>query len=408
MNMYIPPPPQFYLFPKRKNSDALQAKMYVKVSFEGKLHEKSLNVNCPYEQWDSKMQSIQDSPLENFQLKQSFDGFREKVMGAYYMLLRQTPDFILQDILDMAIGSQKPGVFSFIRCFEELITRMEKSKGQEGNSVTNIQKHKRCLQFFRTYLQSYLNTTDLTFARINRSTIDELAQYLRNECRCSHNTAMKYMQIIKKAYRVGMDNGWVKVNAFANFKFKIRVVERHCLTEEELQALMNKTFEIKRLEFVKDIFLFSCFTGLAYIDIRNLKRENIFITNGEEWIKIKRKKTGIDSSIPLLEPARNIIEKYDPKWLTKRNSEPLLNIISNQKMNAYLKEIAAIAGIHKEITFHLARHTFATTVTLSNDVPIESVSKMLGHTRITMTQHYSKVIDGKIARDMAKLNGKYK
>jgi site-specific recombinase XerD len=216
------------------------------------------------------------------------------------------------------------------------------------------------------------------------------------------------MQIVKKVYRVGMDNGWVRVNAFANFKFKIKIVERSCLTEEELRCLLKAKLDMKRLEFVKDLFIFSCFTGLAYIDVKELRKENILINNGRTWIKSKRIKTGMESLIPLLQPARQIIDKYCPGWNRLHNEQQIFQIISNQKMNAYLKEIATICRIDKEITFHLARHTFATTVTLCNDIPMETVSKMLGHSRITMTQHYSKVIDSKIARDTSKLMSKYK
>lgn len=198
------------------------------------------------------------------------------------------------------------------------------------------------------------------------------------------------------------------VNAFANFKFKIKVVERECLTEVELERLLNLKFEQERLVYVKDLFLFSCFTGLAYIDIKNLKRQNIIFNEGIFWIKSRRTKTGIEASVPLLHPAKSILEKYNQGWVQSPENHSLFHMISNQKMNAYLKEIAVCSQIKKVVTFHLARHTFATTVALLNSVPIETVSKMLGHSRITMTQHYSRVIDTKIAKDAQQLINKYK
>ncbi len=366
-----------------------------------------MNVTCPYDKWDSENMLINGHSIETNQLKLSFEELKQKIMGAYYVLLQQNPDFTLHDIIDLASGSRTPGILSFTQCFQDVIKRMEKSKGNEGNSATNIQKHLRCLDHFRSFMKESYRLSDMPFARVNRSTIDDLLEYLKTTGKCSHNTAMKYMQIIKKIYRVGIDNGWVRVNAFANFRFKIKTVERNCLTEEELKLMMDKHFDIDRLEYVKDMFLFSCFTGLAYIDIRNLKRSNIIQNGGRDWIKNKRAKTGVEASIPLLNPAQEILKKYCPDWIALEKDKFLFNVISNQKLNAYLKEIARICKIDKEITFHLARHTFATTVTLSNDIPLETVSKMLGHSRITMTQHYSKVIDSKIARDTEKLRDKY-
>jgi site-specific recombinase XerD len=399
--------PQFFLFAKRRSSHESSTSIYAKIIYQRKAHEKSMNIICRYDSWDSENMLIKDRPVETNQLKISFEELKQKVMGAYYVLKQQNPDFTLHDIIDLASGSRTPGILSFIQCFQDVITRMEKSKGNEGNSPTNIQKHQRCLDHLRAFMKESYRLSDMPFGRINRSTIDDLTEYLKTTGKCSHNTAMKYMQIIKKIYRVGIDNGWVRVNAFANFKFKIKVVERNCLTEEELNVMVDKHFDINRLEYVKDLFLFSCFTGLAYIDIKNLKRSNIIQNNGRDWIKNKRAKTGVEASIPLLDPAMKILKKYCPEWIGLEKDKLLFDVISNQKLNAYLKEIARLCKIDKEITFHLARHTFATTVTLSNDIPLETVSKMLGHSRITMTQHYSKVIDSKIARDTEQLMSKF-
>lgn len=164
--------------------------------------------------------------------------------------------------------------------------------------------------------------------------------------------------------------------------------------------------EIERIAQVRDIFLFSCYTGLAYIDTKNLTHSNIRIgIDGNKWIFTSRQKTKSISNIPLLSQAENIIEKYktDPHCI---NSGSLLPVLSNQKMNAYLKEIADLCSIKKELTFHIARHTFATTVTLANGVPIERVSKMLGHKSIKTTQHYAKIMDRKVGEDMKDLTSK--
>jgi site-specific recombinase XerD len=202
-------------------------------------------------------------------------------------------------------------------------------------------------------------------------------------------------------------NNWLDKNPFANYKSKVKEVERVYLNETEIQSIIEKDFKTERLSLVRDIFLFSCFTGLAYIDVKNLTKSHIsFGIDGEKWIFTHRQKTESASKIPILPVTQMIIDKYadNPQCL---NEDKLLPILSNQKMNAYLKEIAGVCEIEKELTFHIARHTFATTVTLTNGVPIESVSKMLGHKNLRTTQHYAKVLDRKVSDDMRILKEKY-
>lgn len=194
---------------------------------------------------------------------------------------------------------------------------------------------------------------------------------------------------------------------FVNFKMTKKEVIREILTEQELQTLISKDIQNTRIRQVRDIFIFSCFTGLAYIDAKRLKRSEIVIgMDGERWIYTRRKKTDSPTRIPLLPVVLDIIEVYKdhPQCL---NDGSLLPIPSNAKLNAYLKEVANICGINKYLTFHIARHTFATTVTLNDGVPIESVSKMLGHKNIKITQIYAKIIDRKVSEDMGILREKY-
>jgi site-specific recombinase XerD len=203
-------------------------------------------------------------------------------------------------------------------------------------------------------------------------------------------------------------NNWIDRNPFSNYKAKVREVERVYLSEEEIENFINKDFKTDRLSLVRDIFLFSCFTGLAYIDVKNLTKSHISLgIDGEKWIFTHRQKTETASKIPILPITQMIIDKYEdhPECC---NQNKLLPILSNQKMNSYLKEIAGVCEIEKDLTFHIARHTFATTVTLTNGVPIESVSKMLGHKNLRTTQHYAKVLDKKVSEDMMILRDKFK
>ena len=214
------------------------------------------------------------------------------------------------------------------------------------------------------------------------------------------------MERFRKMINVALKNEWMQKDPFKAYKLKFIKFERGYLTEDELHKLENKEFKIERLRMVKDLFIFSCYTGLAYIDTVTLTRASVVKgIDAESWIITQRTKTKTPVKVPLLPKAMEIIESYrnHPKCLAE---ETLLPCLSNQKLNGYLKEMADLCGIEKNLTFHLARHTFATTITLSNGVPIESVSKMLGHTKITTTQVYAKVIERKLSEDMFLLKRK--
>ncbi|WP_430682163.1 site-specific integrase [Maribacter halichondriae] len=207
--------------------------------------------------------------------------------------------------------------------------------------------------------------------------------------------------------RIAFANNWVKKDPFYHWKANWKKVERDVLTEAELRSIIEKELPLKRLDQVRDIFVFCCFTGLAYVDVRRLSKIHIvFGMDGNRWIKINRSKTNSRSIIPLLPAAQKILSKY-VNHTQKSMNGLLLPVISNQKTNVFLKEIATLCNIEKNLTFHLARHTFATTVTLANGIPIESVSKMLGHQSLKTTQIYAKVIDKKLSEDMNILRGKY-
>lgn len=225
--------------------------------------------------------------------------------------------------------------------------------------------------------------------------------------KCNHNSTIKYLTNFRKVINRCVRNGWLPKDPFANFKMTLREVERIALTETELQTLIAQTFPTDRLRVVRDIFLFSCYTGLAYADVKKLKRSELIIgVDGEQWLVSRRQKTDISARIPLLPAALTIISKYKDHTHCQEK-DLVLPILSNQKMNAYLKEIADACGIYKTLTYHIARHTFATTVTLTNGVPIETVSKMLGHRNLRTTQHYAKILDKKIGEDMKGLKSKF-
>ncbi len=270
-----------------------------------------------------------------------------------------------------------------------------------------LDRYETSYRHTQSFLKWKYKLNDIEIDNLNYEFITEYEFWLKGIRKCGHNTTMKYLTNFKKIVLRCLKNGWLQKDPFLGFNMAKREVERTALTEHELERLSNVRFSIERLEIVKNIFLFSCYSGLAYADVQKLNRSEIRIgIDGEKWIFTKRQKTDVSSRIPLLPAALEIINRYEehPQCIDKNR---VLPVLSNQKMNSYLKEIADACGINKNLTYHIARHTFATTVTLSNGVPIETVSKMLGHRNIKTTQHYAKILDQKISEDMKNLRLKY-
>ena len=277
-----------------------------------------------------------------------------------------------------------------------------------GKSITKDTyiRYEQTRKYLAKFIKERYNLSDISLKEINNMFITDFEVYLMTNTGSHSNTIAKFMQRFRSILIIAKNNGWIQADPFCNYKIRFTKVDRGYLTEDEIGRIMNKKFSCKRLEQVRDTFVFSCFCGLAHIDVKNLKENNIRTSfDGNLWIMGKREKTGISFNIPLLDIPKIILEKY-------KGSLPngyVLPVLSNQKMNAYLKEIADICGINKNLTYHLARHTFATTVTLSKGVSIESISKMLGHSNIKTTQIYARITDSKISNEMAnlaeKLNG---
>lgn len=269
-------------------------------------------------------------------------------------------------------------------------------------------RYKTCLCRIKEFLNWKFNVSDIEITEIDHAFIYDFEFFLRTEKSCANNSAVKYVKNFGKIIRICLANKWMLHDPFLGYSSKFVEVNRGFLDEEELSRLQNKELKIERIALVRDVFLFSCYTGLSFIDAWNLTKDNIGIgIDGNKWIFTACQKTKIASHIPLLPIAEDIIKKYEKHPMCAISGK-LLPVLSNQKMNAYLKEIADLCEITKELTFHNARHNFATTVTLSNGVPIESVSKMLGHKSIKTTQHYAKILDKKVSEDMAFLKERLK
>ena len=269
-----------------------------------------------------------------------------------------------------------------------------------------VTRYKTIAKHVKEFIEYQYKNSDIYLSQLNHKFITDFEFYLKTIRHCGHNSTIKYIRNLKKVVRIAISNNWLDKDPFVNYKATLENVERNFLSAEELTTLEEKELKIARLAEIRDIFVFSCYTGLAYADVYKLTPDQITIgIDGEKWIHTYRTKTKVRSNVPLLPKAIEILEQYK-KHPECVYSGRLLPVRSNQKMNAYLKEIADVCGITKELTFHIARHTFATTVTLTNNVPIESVSSMLGHKSIKTTQIYAKVVEKKVGADMQILRTK--
>lgn len=254
--------------------------------------------------------------------------------------------------------------------------------------------------------------SDISLTTLDYKFIADFELFLYNHKPKDHqkpmdtNGVLKHLIRLKKMTNLAVKLKWLQADPFQGFKMKRKRVEKDFLDEWELTAIENKELRLERLRIVRDLFVFSCYTGLSYVDLANLKNENIVRgIDGELWIQTCRQKTLTPVKTPILIKAKEILDRYQ-KDIRAESKGILFPVFSNQKVNSYLKEIADLCGIGKNLTFHVARHTFATTVTLSNGVPIETVSRMLGHNKLSTTQIYARVLEKKISDDMAVLKRK--
>jgi integrase len=278
-----------------------------------------------------------------------------------------------------------------------------------GVQVTNstYERYKTCYKHTKEFIKKEFKAEDLPIAEINRRFYDRFEYYLKKDKKCAHNTTVKYIRNFNKIVRIAVENGWILKTPYKEIGYRLEEIDKPYLTQVELDLIIKKDITIRRLDIVRDLFVFCCYTGLAFSDVKELTDENIQIgVDGQKWIIKKRKKTNIVSKIPLLFTPGKIIEKYK-KFPHSSNSITILPVPSNQKMNAYLKEMGDITQIKKVLTTHTARRTFATTIMLQNGVSMEAVSKMLGHTSLFMTRKYAKVDEHFIAQETEKVRAKF-
>ena len=379
--------------------------LYARITIDGVPKEISCKRSIDAQLWDSKLQRLvgrtPDVRLMNSYLKT----FEQEIFDAHHMAMKDKMPVTAAIVKAKATGSDqitKMLIPIFKKHNNDLKILVEMHEYAKGT----WERYETSLNHTMAYMQWKYRKSDINVMEINYEFVEQYDFYLRTHRKCCNNTTIKYLKNFQKIINICLRNKWIADDPFINYKSKVHEVEIAFLSEVEISRIYAKRFVSERLEEVRDIFIFCCFSGLAYIDVKQLQKSNIAIgIDGHKWIYKNRQKTDTASNIPILPVAQEILDRYANHPACVAN-ELLLPVKSNQKMNSYLKEIADLCGINFNLTFHVARYTFATTVTLNNGVPIESVGKMLGHKNIRMTQHYAKVVDSKVSNDMKLLKAK--
>jgi site-specific recombinase XerD len=379
--------------------------IYCRLTMKGKRAEFAINKSINEELWVSVAGRAKGNSIDSFRLNRHL----EKIVEDINEIVRQfelqkitpAPELVRNELL----GINRQYKF-LVEAYEQHNKKMEALVGKQYAPKT-LARHKTSLKHLKDFIRSVYRTSDIELNKVTYQFLIDYEFWLKTNTSCQHNAVIKYISNLGKIIRQALRNGWINDDPYKNVNFKYEEIDKPFLSQAELDKLLNKSFSISRLEKIRDVFVFCCFTGLAFIDVKELKKED-FTTgaDGTVWIRKKRQKTKNWSNIPVMPAAQKILDKYKGDAECEINST-LLPVPSNQKMNAYLKEISELCGLKMKLTTHVARHTFATTVTLSNGISMEAVSKMLGHSSLDMTKKYARILDNYIAEEFKKVRDKY-
>lgn len=394
-----------FLLRKHKMLKNGEAPICMRITVNCRTVDISIKRSVAVEYWNQTRECCTSTGKVGKELNRYIDTMKAKVLQIHRELeidgVRITADAI-RDKLYGRDESQK----TLIEVYAEHNKRCRALIGKDFSAST-VEKFDTSLNTLKTFIKHSTKKDDILLKEISRVFIQDFEFYLKTERNMQHNSALKHLKNLKKIVRIALANEWMKKDPFMGIQFKHDKVDVEFLSQEELDRIMNKEFAIKRLEVVRDIFCFCSLTGLAFIDVKQLSPSHLVAdSNGTLWIRKPRQKTGNMCNIPVIHAAKVILDKYNDHPECIKNNV-LLPVLSNQKMNSYLKEIADLCGITKKLSTHVARHTAATVVFLANNVSLENVSKILGHSSTKMTQHYAKVLDSSILRDMQNVDAKF-
>ncbi|MEO3403236.1 site-specific integrase [Mucilaginibacter sp. CAU 1740] len=395
----------FYVKRSKTNAEGL-APVYLRITIDGVRIEVSSKRYVNPDKWNTNGQKLTGNNEDTKSINAYLKTLEHQVYDVHRDMMEHKLLITASNLKDRLLGGKPSPGKMLVPIFQEHNRQVAALIGKEYAKGT-LDRYETSLKHTQAFLQWKFNSSDIDIRAIDHEFIMAYDFYLRSERSCNNNSTVKYLKNFKKIILICIANGWLEKDPFVKYKPKVKEVKRDFLNAEELEIMANKKLVSDRVSQVRDIFLFSCYTGLAYADVKKLKRSEIVTgIDGQKWVYTSRQKTDTSSRIPLLPQAMELMAKYEehPQCV---NDGLLLPVLSNQKMNSYLKEIADACSINKELTYHIARHTFATTVTLANGVSIESVSKMLGHSNIKTTQHYAKILDAKVSEDMGKLKQRF-
>jgi site-specific recombinase XerD len=395
-----------FLMKSEKTGEHGPQTIYMRVIVNGTAKDLTTSRKCDRKAWLTNLDCTTGKGQILNELNEHLQVLKMRAFEARRVLLETNKEVTAMAVKLLLTGGEEKQRM-VLEIFEEHNKKMETLVNIDYAPGT-MERYRTSLAHTKAFILWKYKCKDLPISKLDYEFADQYEYWLKSVQKCSHNTSIKYVANFKKIVNHCIRCGWLSRDPFLGYKMSKKEVKVVPLTQEEIALLKSKEFVSERVNQVRDIFLFCCFTGLAYADVFKLKRSEINIgVDGGKWIFTSRQKTDSDSHIPLLPQALEIMDKYadHPQC---RDFDRMLPVLSNQKMNSYLKEIADICGITKKFTTHIARHTFATTITLGNGVPIETVSKMLGHKNLKTTQHYAKILDMKVSEDMANLKNKLK
>lgn len=370
----------------------------IRITVNGEYERLNSTLSIEPELWDSKAAKAIGRTQKIHDFNKRIEEIRYVLQDHYYEL-QKAHGYVTAEMVKNAYMGVTAKAESLMPIYDEFLAETKKMVGINRSDKT-YQKYERCKRRVVEFMKVKYNRTDIPLRELKPKFLTDFAVFLVSTYKCKQNTVYKFLQLLRMVIIKAQRDGISFPDPYMSYKMTQEKVDRGYLSEEEVLAIATKEISIPRLDQVRDVFIFACYTGLAYADIAQLRADNIKkMFDGKLWIVTHRQKTKTNVNVPLLPTAEKILRKYEGKFL----DGILLPVLSNQKTNAYLKEIADICGIEKNLTFHLARHTFATTMTLGKGVPIESVSKMLGHTNIQTTQIYARITNEKISHDMENL-----
>lgn len=387
----------FYIRRDKTNKKG-EAPVFMRLTINGERADASIKRFIEPHAWNSAKGKANEKSRGGKDLNLYLDAISANILRIQRDLELDKKEVSAQIILNRYLGKEQSDRHTLMEVFR---AHNEKCRALSGISLApgTVIRYETSLRLTEAFLRTTYKKEDCYLDEITHQFVEDYDFYLRTVRRCCHNTTTKYLLNFKKIIRIALAKGWMKKDPFAQVHFHFEPVEREFLEKQELKVLLNKEITITRLAQVRDIFCFCCLTGLAFMDVQQLKAEHLVADiHGKIWIRKARQKTKNMCNIPLLDEAQKIINRYRDHPYCQTHGV-LLPVCSNQKMNSYLKELADICGIRKNLSTHCARHTFA-TLTLASGATIDNVAKMLGHANVNMTRRYAKVLDSSIMRDM--------